>query len=264
MERECDAIAQEVSAYYDDGGRELWLQLIDEHFHPGGLADTEKLARKAGISRDTHVLDVCSGMGGPSCYLARTFGCRVTGIDVTESHYNMAVERARQEGLERQVTYHLGNALDMPFPAGAFDVVWGQDAWCHIGPDSKGELIDQCARVARSGGIIAFTDEIALAQLTDDEKNLLREASALMDYQTLDSYAHLLEESDFQIVEKEDISAELAVEYADYRRRLEGELRPQLITKFGDEGYRKMMEGVVPFFDMVDKVGRARFIGKRI
>ena len=141
MERECDVIAREVSGYYDGGGRELWLQLIDEHFHPGGLADTEKLACKAGVGRDTHVLDVCSGMGGPSCYLARTFGCRVTGIDVTDSHYNMAVERARREGLEGQVTYHLGNALDMPFADNSFDIVWGQDAWCHIGPDDKGRLI---------------------------------------------------------------------------------------------------------------------------
>lgn len=264
MERECDAIAQEVSAYYDGGGRELWLQLIDEHFHPGGLADTEKLARKAGVSRDTHVLDVCSGMGGPSCYLARTFGCRVTGIDVTESHYNMAVERARQEGLEGQVTYHLGNALDMPFPDSSFDIVWGQDAWCHIGPNDKGRLIAQCARVAQPGGIIAFTDEIALAELSNDEKDLLREGSALMDFQTLESYAQLLRENGFHVLEQEDLSAELAVEYADYRRRLEGELRPRLVAQYGEEGYRKMMGDINLFFDMVHKVGRARFIGKRI
>ncbi|MBI2876650.1 MAG: methyltransferase domain-containing protein [Candidatus Tectomicrobia bacterium] len=264
MERECDAIAREVSGYYDGGGRELWLLLIDEHFHPGGLADTEKLARQAGVTQETHVLDVCSGMGGPSCYLARTFGCRVTGIDVTESHYRMAVERARQERLEGQVTYHLGNALDMPFPDGSFDIVWGQDAWCHIGPAHKGQLIAQCARVVRPGGRIAFTDEIALAELSGEERELLRKASALMDFQTLESYAQLLRENGFQVQEQENLSAELAAEYADYRRRLEGELKPSLVAQYGEEGYRKMMGDITPFFDLVHKVGRARFIGKKL
>jgi ubiquinone/menaquinone biosynthesis C-methylase UbiE len=203
-------------------------------------------------------------MGGPSCYLARTFGCRVTGIDVTETHYRMAVERAQREGLEGQVTYHLGNALDMPFPDISFDIVWSQDAWCHIDPNDKGRLIAQCARVIRPGGIIAFTDEIAIAELTAEEKDLMRKASALMDFRTLESYAHLLEENGFQVLEQEDLSSELAAEYATYQRRLEGELRPQLVAQYGEEGYQKMMGDVTPFFDMVHKVGRARFIGKRV
>lgn len=38
-------------------------------------------------------------------------------------------------------------------------------------------------------------------------------------------------ENGFQVVGQEDLSAELTAEYADYRRRLEGELKPSLVAQ---------------------------------
>jgi hypothetical protein len=50
-----------------------------DQFHTRGLAATAELAKLAGISADTSVLDVGSGVGGPARFLAATYGCRVTG-----------------------------------------------------------------------------------------------------------------------------------------------------------------------------------------
>ena len=50
--------------------------------HFGGLQANDVLAAKAGIRKEHHVLDVCSGMGGPSRYLAHRIGCRVTGNQI--------------------------------------------------------------------------------------------------------------------------------------------------------------------------------------
>lgn len=41
------------------------LQNYDQD-HFGGLEANDKLADRAGISEGTHVLDVCSGIGGPA------------------------------------------------------------------------------------------------------------------------------------------------------------------------------------------------------
>ena len=57
------------------------LASIDQ-FHVGGLAATAEFARRVGIEADALVLDAGSGFGGPSRYLAETFGCRVEGIDL--------------------------------------------------------------------------------------------------------------------------------------------------------------------------------------
>ena len=57
------------------------LAPIDE-FHVRGRKATIELAHEIGLEPDMHVLDVGSGIGGPSRYIAGEFGCRVTGIGV--------------------------------------------------------------------------------------------------------------------------------------------------------------------------------------
>ena len=43
-----------------------------------------------------------------------------------------------------------------------FDVVIGQEAWCHV--PEKPQLISECARVVKPGGVIAFTDILRAAR----------------------------------------------------------------------------------------------------
>ena len=57
------------------------------------------------------MLDVCSGMGGPARYLAHRLGCRVTGLDITESRYQGALRLTPLVGLDDLVDFRLGNAL---------------------------------------------------------------------------------------------------------------------------------------------------------
>src|SRR5919106_1862624 len=73
-----------------EGLTEAVLQNYDQD-HFGGLEAVDVLAHKAGIGPDTHVLDVCSGMGGPARYLANHRACRVTGLDITRSRHEGAI-----------------------------------------------------------------------------------------------------------------------------------------------------------------------------
>ena len=54
-----------------------------EHLHTGGLATTRDQAEQITLTSDSRVLDIGCGIGGPSRYLAHTYGCRVDGIDLT-------------------------------------------------------------------------------------------------------------------------------------------------------------------------------------
>jgi ubiquinone/menaquinone biosynthesis C-methylase UbiE len=53
-------------------------------------------------------------------------------LDATATMHDEGLRRTKEAGLVGKVSYRLGNALDMPFRAGSFDVVWWQDAWCYI------------------------------------------------------------------------------------------------------------------------------------
>lgn len=143
----------------------------DDYLSIGGKESTEILAEKAGITKESRVLDVGSGLGGPAFYLAKTYGCRVIGLDVTESNFREASRRAKARRLDHLVELKLGTALDMPFRTGTFDVVCGQDAWCHM--TDKDRLIQECARVLAPGGMIAFTDWLQTGEMDEEYRSRL-------------------------------------------------------------------------------------------
>ena len=79
-----------------------------------------------------HVLDVGGGLGGPARTLAVEFGCRVTVVDLAESYVEAGRMLTSLMGLDDRVTFHVGDALDLPFDDGAFDVVWTQNSGMNI------------------------------------------------------------------------------------------------------------------------------------
>ena len=60
------------------------LATVDE-FHIRGRKATLELAEQMKLSGDARILDIGSGLGGPARTLAETYGCHVTGIDLTEA-----------------------------------------------------------------------------------------------------------------------------------------------------------------------------------
>jgi hypothetical protein len=57
------------------------LAPVDE-FHSRRRLATEELARMLAPTAADHVIDIGSGLGGPARYLAVTYGCRVSGVDL--------------------------------------------------------------------------------------------------------------------------------------------------------------------------------------
>jgi MPBQ/MSBQ methyltransferase len=134
------------------------LAPIDE-FHIRGREATLELARLVDPDATKHVLDVGSGIGGPSRCLAAEFGCRVTGLDLTEEYCRVAQMLADRVGLGAQITYRHGNALNMPFEDASFDVVWTQHASMNIA--NKTQLYAEIRRVLKPGGLLAIYDILA-------------------------------------------------------------------------------------------------------
>ena len=129
-----------------------------DQFHTRGLAATADLARLAGIESDMAVLDVGSGVGGPARFLAGTYGCRVTGVDLSEPFVDAArylTERTRQTG---QVSFKTANALDLPFEEGRFDAVFLQHVAMNIA--DRAPLYREIRRMLKSGGRFATYDVV--------------------------------------------------------------------------------------------------------
>ena len=159
-----DGLEQAILVVLAASGKNLEALTIDDlapmdHFHGGGKEATVRLARFAGLMPGLRVLDVGGGLGGPARTLAVEFGCHVTVIDLTESYVQAAGELTARLGLSDRVTHHTGNALELPFDEGEFDVVWTQNSGMNIA--AKERLYVGFQRVLRPGGLLALQEPMA-------------------------------------------------------------------------------------------------------
>jgi ubiquinone/menaquinone biosynthesis C-methylase UbiE len=134
------------------------LAPVDE-FHGGQRPATVRLAELVGFTGTERVLDVGSGLGGPSRFLAWKYGCRVSGVDLTTEFVRLAEMLTRLTGLVGKVDYRQGNALDLPFEDASFDVVWSQNAAMNIA--DRDRLYAGMRRVIKPGGTLALQEVAA-------------------------------------------------------------------------------------------------------
>jgi ubiquinone/menaquinone biosynthesis C-methylase UbiE len=133
------------------------LAPIDE-FHTRGREATANLASllNKNLQPNFHVLDVGSGIGGPSRYLASRFGCRVTGLDLVSEYCRVADSLAKRVKLDNLLTYRQGDATHIPFEDATFDIVWTQHASMNIA--YKKRFYSEMHRVLKHGGKLAIYD----------------------------------------------------------------------------------------------------------
>ena len=129
-----------------------------DQFHTRGLAATAELAKLAGITADMSVLDVGSGVGGPARFLAATYGCQVTGVDLSEPFVDAARYLTERTGLSGRVSFEAASALELPFDGGYFDVVLLQHVAMNIA--DRARLYREIRRVLKSGGRFVTFDVV--------------------------------------------------------------------------------------------------------
>jgi len=131
------------------------LAAVDQ-FHIRGREATIELANRAFLQPGWRVLDVGCGLGGSARYLAAEWQCDVTGIDLTGEYIEAAKVLAEWVGLGDVTTFQQCSALDMPFAAGSFDVVWTEHVQMNIA--DKRAFYAEMSRVLVPGGRLLFHD----------------------------------------------------------------------------------------------------------
>ena len=129
-----------------------------DHFHGRGLEATEDMANLLPISGTDHVLDVGSGVGGPARYMARRFGCRVSGIDLTGEFCDVARHLTALLGLAERVSFEQGDALAMRFGDAVFDGSYSMSVSMNIA--DKRALYREIHRVLQPGAWLGLSEVV--------------------------------------------------------------------------------------------------------
>lgn len=178
MRRKLSLQEIEDLSYYD-----FMAYLEVPFFNVGGNPSIERLSERCKIGPDSHVLDVGCGTGGNSIYIAKKYGCKVTGIDISEMMVEKARTRAENEGMEDVLSFHVGDAYSLAYPDGTFDAVLTVFVSQFL---DLGTAFNEFNRVLITGGYFGFnemfrSDQVPehLVEKVDKGEEIFRELTGL-------------------------------------------------------------------------------------
>lgn len=102
------------------------------------------------------ILDIGFGLGGVAFYLAETYSCEVSGVEINPWLVAEATRRIPKH-LQGQVQFFLYSADNkLPFPDSHFDLVYSKGVLTHI--KDKLDLLQEVFRVLKLGGVFLIDD----------------------------------------------------------------------------------------------------------
>lgn len=141
------------------GGEDIHVGLyqhIDEPIFDASRRTVVYMASKLTLSQNMRVLDVGAGYGGAARFLAKTYGCHVTALNLSDVENERNRMLTEKEGLSDLIDVADGSFEDISYSDDSFDVVWSQDAILHSG--DREQVLTEVYRVLKPGGTFVFTD----------------------------------------------------------------------------------------------------------
>lgn len=124
--------------------------------HLGGVRATEELVELCHLGKGQYILDVGCGAGVTACYLAKRYGCRLVGVDISARMIERSRERAKKERVADRVEFRVADAQDLPFEDDLFDAVITESVTAF--PEDKKGAVKEYARVTKPGGYVGLNE----------------------------------------------------------------------------------------------------------
>ena len=85
-----------------------------DQYHARGIAATTELADKLNFTKNSTIIDIGCGLGGPARYFSKRFNCNVYGIDITEAFVEIGNYFNKLTQIDHQVK--LLKAMEKTYP----------------------------------------------------------------------------------------------------------------------------------------------------
>lgn len=113
----------------------------------------DRLCRKLKIQPADHVLEIGSGWGGFALYAASQYGCRVTGLTISQEQYHYSCQKIRDAGLSHRVDIQLKDYRDLQ---GSYDKIVSIEMLEAVGHDFLPIFFRKCHDVLKSDGVLGL------------------------------------------------------------------------------------------------------------
>jgi ubiquinone/menaquinone biosynthesis C-methylase UbiE len=173
MPSDTEKYYKDAEVHYDHV-TDAWKDFMGDHFHFGyyETEDTEqskavealadKMLALCDVSKDSRILDVGCGIGGPAFYIHEKCKCAIDGISTSNRGVELANEASKEKGYDN-VKFTVADGCDNGFPDDTFDVVWVMES-SHLIQDKR-KLFQECLRVMKDDGTLVLCDLMSLVLL---------------------------------------------------------------------------------------------------
>jgi len=222
------------------GGEDIHIGLYEkgDSIFDASHRTVEKIASMLTLNEETKVLDVGAGYGGPARYLAKTYGCHVDCLNVSEVQNRRTRQLNQKQGLTHKIRIIEENFEAIPLDDQQYDIVWSQDAILHSG--NRYQVLSEIYRLLKPGGELIFTDPM---QSDDCPSGVLQ---PVLDRILLDSmgsigfYTQTTNELGFETIQILEMTEQLVEHYSRVLQEIEA--RVDEILKLCSQEYIDRMK----------------------
>ena len=231
--------------YGEDIGQSSWITTSEYDIFYGWL----------GLSLGDHILEIASGSGGPSLYLARKFKCRITGMDINEE----GIKTANRQALDAQIpdaNYQLGDVTQrLPFEDDSFDALMCMDSMNHF--RDRSTYFKEWHRVLKPGRRALFTDPVVITGPVTNEELAARSSIGFFLFVPLEVTISMIKEAGFNLIRCEDATSNIELTSGRWHEARK-KRREELIKIEGKERF----DGLQNFLSTVHKLTSERRLSR--
>ena len=115
------------------------------------IAKYDSLCRKLKLQPTDHLLEIGSGWGGFSCHAAKTYGCKITTVTISEEQFKYAKTRFEKAGIADRVEIKL---MDYRLITGRFDKIASIEMLEAVGDAYLETYFAKCHEVLKPDGLL--------------------------------------------------------------------------------------------------------------
>jgi cyclopropane fatty-acyl-phospholipid synthase-like methyltransferase len=184
----------------------LTLSSIDSLHYLGNEA-IENAIQEAGINKDSLVLDVGSGLGGPARMLAHWTKCHVDTLELQRDLNDTARLLTSRCGsdLSSRVYHQHADFMKIPMSPRKYDAVVSWLVFLHI--ENHRDLLQRAHDALKPGGVLYVEDFFRKNDFTAEEKLLLKRDVYVSALPTREQYVETMERAGLEVVKFEDVTA---------------------------------------------------------
>jgi cyclopropane-fatty-acyl-phospholipid synthase len=163
-ENSVETSRRNISEHYDLGNAfyRLWLdpsmtyssarfESSEQSLEDAQRGKYDALCRKLQLKSTDHVLEIGCGWGGFAEHAASNYGCKVTGVTISEAQADYARKRISAAGLEAQVEIRI---QDYRHITGTFEKIASMEMLEAVGDKYHHSFFSKCAEVLTPEGLL--------------------------------------------------------------------------------------------------------------